>query len=117
MTSASLTHEDLSEGLRRVTLGGRLDMLGMEEIALKFTSLTAATPRRVLVDLTGVSFLASIGIRSIINSARALDQRGGRMVLVLGENGAVGDTLAATGIGEIIPIFHSEAEALESLGD
>ena len=39
-----------------------------------------------ILDLRDVSFLASIGIRNIISSARALDQKGGRMVILLGNN-------------------------------
>lgn len=115
MLPASISYEDLSDTQRRVVLTGRLDMLGMEEIALKFTSLTAAKPRRVIVDLTGVTFLASIGIRSIINSARALDQKGGKMVLLLGDNETVRATLEATGIGAVIPLLSEETEAQQVL--
>jgi anti-anti-sigma factor len=111
MTTASIQHRDLAEDIRIVTLSGRLDMLGMDEVALRFTSLTAAVPRRIMVDLTGVSFLASIGIRSIIESARALERRGGRMVLLLGDNEAVKTTLGTTGIASVIPFAADEAEA------
>jgi anti-sigma B factor antagonist len=121
MQTASLGHEDVSTAdgtpptYRRVHLGGRLDMVGMEEIALRFTSLTAAKAGRVLVDMSEVSFLASIGIRSIINSARALDAKGGRMVLLVPDNSKVRETLATTGIGEVIPIRADEQEALQTL--
>jgi anti-sigma B factor antagonist len=121
MQTASLGHEDVSTSdgtpptYRRVRLGGRLDMVGMEEIALRFTSLTAAKAGRVLVDMSEVSFLASIGIRSIINSARALDAKGGRMVLLVPDNSNVRETLETTGIGEVIPIRADEREALQTL--
>jgi anti-sigma B factor antagonist len=111
MPTATLSYEDLSDTLRRVVLAGRLDMLGVGEIDLKFTSLTAARPLRVIVDLTGVTFLASIGIRSIISSARALDQKGGKMVLVVGDNEIVRATLEATGIDTVVPLLNDEAEA------
>lgn len=86
-------------------------MLGMEEIALKLTSLTAIKPLPVILDLRDVNFLASIGIRSIISSARALDQKGGRMVILVGDNSLVKATLESTGIDEVIPLFTSETEA------
>lgn len=67
--------------------------------------MSAAGKRRLLVDLTAVSFLASIGIRSIIANAKAQHNRGGRMVLFVGENATVAKTLAATGIDSLVPMF------------
>ncbi len=116
MQTASIRSDDVLEAdgsikLRKVVLAGRLDMLGMEDIALKLTSLTAIKPLRVIVDLRDVSFLASIGIRSIISSARALDQKGGRMVLLLGANELVKATLESTGIDDVIPMISDEEQA------
>jgi anti-anti-sigma factor len=67
------------------------------------------------VDLTDVSFLASVGLRCIIQSAKALDLKGGRMALLVGDNPLVRRTLEAVGIGEIIPMFFDENAALDSL--
>jgi anti-anti-sigma factor len=108
-------HEDLSEDLRRIWMGGRLDMIGVGDIELPFTALAATRPIAVLVDLTGVSFLASVGLRCIIRSAKALDLKGGRMALLVGDNPLVSSTLDAVGIGEIIPTFSDENAALDSL--
>ena len=114
--TASIRSDDVLESdgsikLRKVVLSGRLDMLGMEEIALKLTSLTAIKPLPVILDLRDVSFLASIGIRSIISSARALDQKGGRMVILLGANELVNATLESTGIDDVIAMVADEAQA------
>lgn len=114
--TASIRSDDVLESdgsikLRKVVLSGRLDMLGMEEVALKLTSLTAIKPLPVILDLRDVSFLASIGIRSIISSARALDQKGGRMVILLGANELVKATLESTGIDDVIPMVADEEQA------
>ena len=66
----------------------------------------------MVVDLTAVTFLASIGIRALITNAKALQQRGGKMVLFVGENAAVAKTLETTGIDALIPMF-SDALAAE----
>jgi len=68
-----------------VRLAGRLDILGIEPIALMFISLTASHGQQVLVDLREASFLATIGIRSIVSSARALEAKGGKMALLPGD--------------------------------
>ena len=108
-------HEGLSEDLRRVCLGGRLELVGVGEIELPFTALAATRPIAVLVNLTGVSFLASVGLRCIIQSAKALDLKGGRMSLLVGDNHLVRSTLDTVEIGEIIPTFSDEKAALDSL--
>jgi anti-anti-sigma factor len=108
--STDINSVDVSENFRRISISGRLDILGSDAIALKFTSLAVATERRVVVDLTAVSFLASIGIRAIISNAKALQQRGGKMVLFVGNNAAIAKTLEATGIDALIPMF-ADADA------
>jgi anti-sigma B factor antagonist len=107
----AITHEDVSESFRRIVLDGRLDSRGTEEIATKFAALSAAANRRVVVDLTGVNFLASIGIRALLSGAKAAQQKGGRLVLFVGTNAPVIKTLEATGIDALIPMFADAAEA------
>jgi anti-sigma B factor antagonist len=101
----AIEFEDISDTFRRIKLSDRLDIPGTEAISVKFTYLAASAPRRVVVDLTEVSFLASIGIRELISSAKALQARGGRMVLFVGGNAAVAKTLEVTGIDTLIPMF------------
>ncbi len=115
MSSTSIEHEDLAEDLRCIRLAGRLDMVGVGEIEMRFTSLAASKAMKVLVDLTGVSFLASVGLRCIIHSAKALDQKGGKMVLLLGYNTVVRGTLDTVGVSEIIPVCHDAAAAMAAL--
>lgn len=107
----AITFEDLSETMRRIALSGRLDGQGTEEIAEKFAALATAAKQRVVVDLTAVSFLASIGIRTLLRNAKTLQQNGGRMVLFVGGNPAVTRTLQATGIDALIPMFADASEA------
>lgn len=107
----AIEHIDVSETLRHITITGRLDIPGTDEIATKFAALAASANRRVVVDLSAVSFLASIGIRAIITNAKALQARGGRMVLVVGDNVTVAKTLETTGIDALIPMFSDAASA------
>jgi anti-anti-sigma factor len=59
----------------------------------------------VIVDLSQVSFLSSIGIRLIIQNAKSLQNKGGKMFLVTGDNEHVSGTLESTGISSLVPIF------------
>jgi len=107
----TISFEDIAENLRRISLSGRLDIAGTDAIDMKFTALTATAERRVVVDLSAVTFLASIGIRSLISNAKALQRRGGKMVLFVGDNVAVSKTLEVTGIDALIPMFTDAAAA------
>jgi anti-anti-sigma factor len=98
---------DISENLRHISITGRLDIQGSESIDVKFASLAVANGRRVVVDLSAVSLLASIGIRALISNAKALQQRGGKMVLFVGNNAIVIKTLQSSGIEPLIPMFEN----------
>lgn len=55
--------EPLGEAITKVTLIGRLDMAGATQIDLKF-SVIAGSEKKILVDMSQVDYLASIGIRT-----------------------------------------------------
>lgn len=106
-----IDHEDSEGTLRRIRLSGRMDITGTDSVAPRSSALAASAQRRVVVDLTAVEFLASIGIRALISNAKALQKRGGKMVLLVGSNSPVARTLAATGIEAIVPVLADAAEA------
>lgn len=101
----AIDFNDSPEGLRTVMIDGRLDITGTDAIANRFTALTATANRHVLVDLSKLEFLASIGIRSIITNAKALQHRGGLMGLLVQADSSIEKTLSTTGIDAMIPMF------------
>ena len=102
------------DGVIVVRLIGRLDSLGADRIGARFTAAVASSAQCVAIDLSGLSFLASLGIRLFIASGRALGQRGGRMV-IFGASELVAAVLDHVGIDQMIPIVGSEKEALDRL--
>jgi anti-sigma B factor antagonist len=102
---------DLDENLRSISLTGRLDIQGTEEISLEFSALTSAAKQNVVVDIAAVSFLASMGIRELISNAKTLQRRGGRMVLYVGDNALIAKILETTNISELLPLFRVKVEA------
>ena len=106
-----ISHEDVGDNLRRIVISGRLDIPGTDSIASKLVELAAAPIKGVVVDLSGVRLLASIGIRALITSAKAVQQRGGKMVLVVSDGSTVVMSLEATGVAELIPVFRNASDA------
>jgi anti-anti-sigma factor len=95
---------ELENSIRLLKLVGILDILGVGAIETRFTGYCAGENVRVLVDLSDVKFLASIGIRLLILNAKSLSSRGGRMVL-FSPRPDVRSVLEITGIPAIIPIY------------
>ena len=99
-----LQYNELENGIRLIQLTGKLDIIGVGKIETKFTGYCAGEKPRVLVDLSSVEFLASIGIRLLNLNAKSIVSRGGRMVL-LSPTPDVRSVLEITGIPAIIPIY------------
>jgi anti-anti-sigma factor len=57
--------ESLDGNVRKIKLAGRMDVQGAHEIDLKFSSF-AANQTAVIVDMSAVEFLSSIGIRTFV---------------------------------------------------
>jgi anti-sigma B factor antagonist len=110
-----LAVHDLDSGILGISLSGRMDIIGTQQIDLKFTALTSTRKAQILVDLSNVTFIASIGIRTLITTAKAQKARGGTMVLFKPSD-QVEQVLRATGIDSIIPIAHDIDAARGALG-
>jgi anti-anti-sigma factor len=110
-----LAIRDLDSGILGINLSGRMDIIGTQQIDLKFTALTATRKAQILVDLSNVTFIASIGIRTLISNAKAQKARGGCMVLYKPSD-QVEQVLRATGIDVLIPIAHDIEAAREAFG-
>ena len=103
--------ETFDGGILRVNLAGRMDAKGTEEIEEAFMDY-ACSQRSVIVDMNAVSFLTSMGIRSLMLVAKAVSRRGGKMVL-LNPDTNVRQVLET--IEDLIPIHRSLDEALRAV--
>jgi len=106
---------EVEDGITQVVLDGRLDIAGAQIVDPHLAAL-AKSSKALVVDLAQVSFLASLGVRSLMLSAKTLIRRGADMA-VCGANGNVEKVLRSTGFSEIVhlyPDFASAASALRS---
>ena len=104
----------LLDDIVQVRLSGRLDLEGAQAISDKFTNVTTADKGKVIVDLSGVTFLASVGIRLLLTSARAQANRGGTLVLAAPQT-PVRKVLEAAGIDQLIGVAADVESARASL--
>ncbi|HRJ71515.1 MAG TPA: STAS domain-containing protein [Terrimicrobiaceae bacterium] len=103
-----------SDTLTHVALEGSLDIAGVQAIEAAFLAQTAGRKKPVLIDLAGVSYMASFGMRMIIDTFKVLDREGRKMAL-LHPQPMVAKILESAGMSEIVLITHDEAEARKVL--
>jgi anti-sigma B factor antagonist len=95
--------------VRRVTLTGRMDADGVKAVEAEFQAAATAEPN-VIVDLTSVPFLASLGIRMLVAASQDQEKLGGKLVLVSPDE-ITTSFLKTTGIDQLIPVRDTADEA------
>ena len=102
---------DLGNSVTRLKMTGRLDISGsaVAEIPIAFA---AKNCKGLIIDMSELSFVASLGVRHLMMAAKTIDRRGGKMVLFAAPE-PVADVLETMGVTELIPMVTSEAEALD----
>ena len=97
----------------KVVLSGRIDLARAMAIDMPM-SVVGGSRRAVVIDLSAVDFIASMGLRSVVMAAKAIQGKLGRVVL-LAPQPAVEDVIRTAGIDELIPIFHDESAAVAAV--
>ena len=104
----------MGNGITRVSLSGRLDVQSAIEIDDEFTKI-AKESKNLVVDLSDVTFIASLGIRTMVVGAKATANNGGKMVL-LNPQPNVEQVLRTSHIDTVMPISHDAASVDQTFG-
>jgi|SRR5579863_1405622 len=101
------------DGVTLITLEGRFDIAGSQAVDARFKAL-AETAAALAVDMAKVTFLASLGVRTLMLSAKTVLRRGGTMA-VCGADDNVEKVLLSTGFNEIVSLYPDFAAAKAAL--
>lgn len=96
--------EEIEDGITVIRLSGRMDADGVREIDDQFAAVTAVAAGKMIVDLSEVLFLASIGVRILLSAYRAQVNRGGELVLAAAQP-MVFEVLDKTGIQAFVELY------------
>ena len=97
--------------ITKVELDGRLDSANVDRMETLFAANLVPAGKSAIVDLSQVVFLASLGIRMLISTARALSRSGAKLAL-FGAIAPVMDVIETTALNEIVPVVRTESEAI-----
>jgi anti-anti-sigma factor len=112
--SASFEEEKVKDGIFKFTLCGTLDAPGTMVIEDEFRSRVSAAGGRVIVDLLGVDYISSYGLRMLLVGARAVNNLDG-MLSLAGANENVMQMIRVAGYETILPVYATVEEAVASL--
>ena len=104
-----ITISDNAGSTAKIGLVGKLDIAGADVIAMPLAAL-AGSKKVVIVDFSGVTFLASIGIRHLVSATKTLSRKNGKLVLV-NPSDLVKDVLVTSGVSDLMSIVATESEA------
>jgi len=109
-----IEYRQLENGVRLIRLSDRLDIDGTLRIGSRLTEYMNGDGLHIILDLVEVDFLASIGIRMLVITAKSVISHGGRVV-ILNPRPSVREVLELTGITQAIPIYDSLDDAINEL--
>ena len=104
---------ELDGGVTKIVITGRIDIAGSREIDMPL-SIAGGSKKAVIVDLSGVDFMASLGLRSIVLSGKAVLSKGGKIVM-LSPQPIVLEVITTSGVDELIPVYHDELLAISAV--
>jgi anti-anti-sigma factor len=94
-----------------IALSGKLDVLGVGEIENKFIGYTAARKKNAVIDISGVTFMGSMGLRIFLSAARSLNLEK-KLLILLNPQPLVNEVLEISGIQDMVVIEHDAEAAL-----
>jgi anti-anti-sigma factor len=109
-----LEYTELKDGIRLIKLEGRLDLNGTYSIEVQFANHCAGDKVRVLVDLSEVNYISSVGIPMLVNAAKSVASRGGKMAFLNPQDNVV-KVLELVGVSQVIPIYQDLKTAVKGL--
>jgi anti-anti-sigma factor len=108
-----MTVEALPDGVTRAALRGRLDIEGAQSVDMRF-SVLSGTERKLVVDLTDLDFIGSMGLRTLMMCARTVNGKGGKMAIANPQPNVL-KVLNSIGIDDVVSVNPSLESAVAAV--
>ena len=94
---------NIGNGILKVVFTGSMNEVGVLEVESQFSEIMKLKMTKIIFDLKDVDLLNSRGIRALVFSAKVLNEKGGKLVLV-NPSASVAETIRTAGVDAIVPI-------------
>ena len=98
-------------GVPVLVLSGRLNQASADSLHAAAMEVAGdETSKALIVDMGGIDFIASVGIRSLIRPSQALSMRGGKLA-VANLNPQISEFFKLTGLDQMFRVYESVQDA------
>lgn len=112
--SASLpAHIERVQNIPVITMAGRLDTQSTTAFDAQVAPLLAEPHRRILMDLAAVTFISSLGLRSLLKVIKHAAASGGRAALCA-VPAPILEVIEMTGFSTLVDLYPDRATAVAS---
>lgn len=94
-------------------MAGRFDADGVGEINAQFLAAVEPKQHLVIIEMSGVTFMASTGIRLLLTGAKSLKSGGGKLVIAAAKE-EVEYPLMISKVDTVIPIYKTLEKAKQA---
>ena len=101
--------EITGKGILMIKVRGRMHLKDLQEMETRFKDLIKGH-KSVIIDLSGLEVLFSMGLRALIMCAQLMELKGGKLVL-MAPNSNVLSVLKASGTIKLIAVYADQERA------
>jgi len=112
---ALAVHESDRDGVRVLEVFGELDIATAPRLCSCIDAARIHRVRRMMIDLTGVDFCDSTGLRALMGASAEMKVGGGRLSIACLADSPVSRLFDVVGARESLRVFESPQEALASV--
>ncbi|MEN6623265.1 MAG: STAS domain-containing protein [Smithella sp.] len=95
-----------------ISVKGKIDAVTAPAFEKELSGLIEKGENNFLLDFSGLEYISSAGLRSILSTAKQLKPKGGN-VIFFGLKGPVKDVFKISGFGTIFQIYETREDALK----
>ncbi len=97
-------------------VNGRVDGETAPELERVCRQWITAADRNVILDFSGVQYISSAGLSSVLGAGKEIDRHGGRL-LICGLAARVNQIFAFSGLDTLFPLFETREAALSNCSE
>ena len=109
-----ITHRS-ENGIPVLVLSGRLNQASADTLHATAMEAAEAAEKGLIVDMGGVEFIASVGIRALIRPSQSMSIKGGKLAIA-NLNPQMSEFFGLTGLDRMFSVFETVADAAAGIG-